>query len=315
MQKTSPKNFHYKNNRFQQLRGFCYTVQLGRMSNAAKKMNLSHGAVSLQIQSLERALGIKLFERDKNKAVLTREGKLFYTHAVPHIYGADEMFEDFISILKKEKSEVVNIAANNVSICHILPKYIKKFEVRNPSVKFEIRNLIKSEAVKRLMNNEVDMLLYSMQLDEIPDELDFIPIVEYQPILLTGKKHKLATKKKVTMNDIKPYQLLKLDSNFVTIPNFERVAQHYGLKTKIDFERANYEILKKFISEDIGVAILSSICLEGEEGKFVSKSLSHYFPKILYGVLIKKGKILQGFAKDFLTMLTTEKLLQAQLVN
>lgn len=309
-----PKQFHYKNNRFQQLRGFCYTVQTGSMSGAAKKMKLSQGAVSLQIQSLERDLGVQLFKRGKNKASLTKEGKMFYVHSVPHIYGADEMFEDFISYLKKEKSKTINIAANNVSICYILPKYIKKFEDKYPEVKFEIRNVTRDEAIKRLLNNEVDMLIYSMQPREIPSELEFIPIVEYKPILLMSKKHPLAKKMKITMSDIKRYSLLKLDSKFVTIPNFDEVAKHYGLKTKIEFESANYETLKKFVKMDIGIAAVSSICLEDEkEPDLVSKSLESYFPQILYGILTKKGKIAQGLLKDFIDLMMHEKLLQAQL--
>ncbi len=308
-----PRQFHYKNNRFQQLRGFCYTVQKGSISAAAKKMKLSQGAVSLQIQSLERDLGVQLFKREKNKVALTKEGRMFYAHSVPHIYGADEMFEDFTALLKKEKSKVITIAANNVSICHILPKYVKKFETKFPETNFEIKNIVKDEAIKRLMDGEVDMLIYSMQLNEIPSELEFIPIVEYQPVLLTKKNHPLAKKQKVTMADIKKYRLLRLDKKFVTIPNFDEVAKHYGLKTKIEFEMANYEILKKFIIEDIGISIISSICLEGEETKyFASKSLETYFPKILYGILIKKGKKPYGLLKDFIDMMTHEKLLQAQ---
>jgi DNA-binding transcriptional LysR family regulator len=255
MPRKTPEQFHYKNNRFQQLRGFCYTVQEGSMSNAAKKMKLSQGAISLQIKSLERDLGVQLFKRDKNKAVLTKEGRKFYISAVPHIYGTDELFEDFISHLKQEKSKTINIAASNVSICHILPKYIRKFEIKHPEVKFEIRNLVKADAIKRLLNNEVDMLLYSMKLDEIPSELDFIPIVEYKPILLTRANHPLAKKKNIKLPDIKRYSLLRLDKKFVTVPNFDDIAKHYGLKTKIEFEMANYEILKKFVKADIGIRI------------------------------------------------------------
>ncbi|NBV06885.1 MAG: LysR family transcriptional regulator [Proteobacteria bacterium] len=314
MTKKISKNFHYKNNRFQQLRGFCYTVQSGSMSAAAKKMGLTQGAVSLQIQSLERDLEVQLFKRDKNKASLTREGRMFYAHSVPHIYGTDEMFEDFISNLKNEKSKTIRIASSNVCICHILPKYIKNFEKKFPETKFEIKNFTKDQAIKDLLSKKVDMLLYSMQLSEIPSELDFIPIVEYQPILLTKKNHPLAKKKKVTMADIKKYKLLRLDKKFVTIPNFDEVAKHYGLKTKIEFEMANYEILKKFIKEDVGIGILSSICLEGEEVvEFASKSLANYFPKILYGILIKNGKNPQGLLKDFIEMMKSGKLLKAQL--
>lgn len=313
MAKESSQQFHYKNNRFQQLRGFCHTVQTGSMSGAAKKMNLSQAAVSLQIKSLERDLGVQLFKRDKNKASLTKEGRMFYVHSVPHIYGADEMFEDFISNLKGKKSKTISIAESNVSICYILPKYVKKFEQKNPGADFEIMNLTRDEAIRRLLSNEVDILIYSMNICEIPSELEFIPIVEYQPILLTCKNHPLAKKKKVKINDLKKYKLLRLDRKFVTIPNFYEVAKHYGLKTKIEFEMANYEILKKFVREDIGIAILSDICLEGEtDNNLVSKSLADYYPKILYGILMKKGKAPYGILKEFVKMMTSEKLLQAQ---
>ncbi len=314
MPKTS-QQFHYKNNRFQQLRGFCYTVQTGSMSSAAKKMKLSQGAVSLQIKALERDLGVILFSRGKNKADLTKEGKMFYAYAAPHIYGTDEMFEDFIAAIKKEKSKTINIAANSVSITHILPKYIRQFETSNPDANFEIRNITKLEAMSRLMNNEVDMLLYSMQVNEIPDELDFIPVAEYKPVLLMSKRHPLSKKREIDMQDIKRYKLLKLDNKFVTIPNFEQVIRHYGLQTKIDFEMGNYEILKSFIREEIGIAALSSICLEGDSNKndYCAKSLEKYFPNILYGILVKKGKKHHGLLSDFIKMLKTDSLIDAHI--
>ncbi len=313
MSKTS-KQIYYKNNLFQQLKGFCYTVQTGSMSSAAKKMSLSQGAVSLQIQSLETKLGVSLFSRDKNKVILTKEGKMFYAHAAPHIHGTEGLLGDFIKKIKQEKFETIRIAANNVSICHILPKYIKKFEIKNPTVKFEIKNLTREDAIARLRNGEVDMIIYSMQPSEVPSELDFIPVVRYQPILLTKKNHPLTKKKKITMRDIKPYKLLRLDRKFVTIPNFDEIVKNYELQTKIEFEMANYEILKKFVREDIGIAILSSICLEGNlENGLEAISLSDYFPKILYGILIKQGKALHGNVKEFVQVMKSEELLQSQL--
>jgi len=115
------------------------------------------------------------------------------------------------------------------------------------------------------------------------------------------------------MSDIKRYNILRLDRKFITIPTFDEVAKHHGLKTKIEFEMANYEILKKFVKEDIGISILSSICLEGEgERDLISKDLSNYFPKILYGIFVKKGKSHYGLLDNFIKMMSNEKLLQAQ---
>jgi DNA-binding transcriptional LysR family regulator len=305
-----PQQFYYKRNRLQQIKGFCYTAQTGSMSKSAKIMGLSQSTVTLQIQSLERDLGFKLFKRDKKKIDLTKEGKMFYSYSIPYVQGIDGLFENFISNLKQDKLKTINIAANTVSICYILPKYIRKFEIKNPEVKFEIKNLVKEDALKRLLSDEVDMLIYSMQPDETPDNLEFIPIAEYEPVLLTRKNHPLAKKSNIKLSDIKNYSLLRLDKKFVTVPNFDDIAKHHGLKTKIEFEMANYEILKKFVKADIGIAIISNICLEGEEEKSLTGTiLTEFFPKITYGILVKKGKMHCGLLKKFIEILKTERLL------
>jgi len=48
------KQFYYKKNRLQQLKGFYYTVRYGSPSKAAVKMNLVQSSLTMQIQSLER---------------------------------------------------------------------------------------------------------------------------------------------------------------------------------------------------------------------------------------------------------------------
>jgi DNA-binding transcriptional LysR family regulator len=303
---------HYKNNRFQQLKGFCNTIRTGSMSEAAKNMSLSQAAVSLQIKSLERDLKLPLFKRHKNKLTPTKEGKMFYAHSVEYMQGLEELYENFSKHIDKEKSRVIDIAANHVSMCHILPKYIKKFEEKYPQVQFKIRNLTKEDALKRLRSNKVDIALYS-DSDKSLDDLKFESIVTYKPILLVSKDHNLAEQENVTLSDIKKYDLLKLDNKFVTIPNFDEITKSLGLKTKIEFEMANYEILKKFIRAKVGIAILSSICLEGEnEPELIVKDLSNFFSDISYGILFKKGKNFSGLLLEFVEMLRTEKLLNVQ---
>ena len=307
-----PKQFYYKRNRLQQIKGFCYTVQSGSMSKSAQKMGLTPSSITLQIQSLERDLGVTLFDRDWKKIKLTAEGEMFYSQSISYVQGIDNLFENFTKISKDRKSKIVSIGGN-VSICYILPKYIKQFETLYPEVKFEIRNLVKQDAIKRLINDEIDILVYSMTQKHLPKELDFIPIVEYHSILLINKDHPLAQKKDINLPDIKKYKLLRLDPQFITVPNFDAVAQCHGLETKIEFEMANYEILKKFVKAGVGIAIVSSICLEDESDQdLVGIDLSEYFPSLTYGIMIKKGKIPHPLLQKFMQMLQESKLLRIQ---
>jgi DNA-binding transcriptional LysR family regulator len=307
-----PNQFHYKNNRFQQLKGFCAAVSTGSISKAARQMNLTQGAVSLQIQSLERDLGVQLLKRENNKISLTKEGKIFYARAAASVEEVGGLFSDFAKYLRYEKSKTINIAANNVSNCYILPKYIHKFETENPEAEFQIRNIPKDEAIKRIKNNDIDFGIYSIADGELPEDFDFLPIVNYRPILLTKKDHPLAKKKNLTLPDIKKYKLLRLDRRFTTIPYFDEIVKTHNLQTKIEFEMANYEILKKFVKAGIGIAIMSNICLEGEEEKDLqARMLIDYFPEIKYGIWFKRGRKFCSLPEQFIKMLTTDKLLQA----
>src|SRR5437660_11824481 len=77
--------YRYKQNRFQQLRGFCYAAATGSISKAAKRMSLSQPAVSQQIQSLESEMAVNLFSRRGSKITLTHDGELLFQMAMPLI--------------------------------------------------------------------------------------------------------------------------------------------------------------------------------------------------------------------------------------
>ncbi len=308
-----PKQFYYKRNRLQQLKGFCYAIQTGSVSEAARKIGLGQSAVTLQIQSLERDLGIKLFKRHKAKIIPTKKGEEFYSHCISCVHQIDSLFENFLKIDKKTEEKIIDIASNHAGISYILPKYLQKFKIKNSDVKFKIRNLSKQECLDRLLSNKIDLFIYPMNVDEIPSEFTFIPIVKYQPILLVKKDHPLAKKKNLTLSDVAKYELVRIDPKLITLPAFEEIIKAHRLKTSFEFEMSDWEILKKFVKADIGVAIISNIILEGDNsGELVGRILTNYFPEMIYGIVVKKGKILDGALKDFINLMTEEKLLQAQ---
>jgi DNA-binding transcriptional LysR family regulator len=306
------KQFYYKRNRIQQLKGFYYAVQNRSISKAAKKMGLTQSAVTLQIQSLERDLGVKLFIRDKQKIILTPEARTLYAQSAHYICGLDELFESFIKNVRGKNSNIIDIASNHAGISYILPKYIKEFHEENPSTKFKIRNLSLDEGLRRLVNDEIDMFIYPMIKDEIPEYLDFTPIVQYQPILLTKATHPLAKKKDLTLKDVSKFELVRIDPKLITLPAFEEIIKAHELHTSFEFEMSDWEILKKFVRADIGVAIISDIILEdGMDKDLVGRPLLNYFPKMTYGVLTKRGKVYNNLLKNFIKSLSSKKLLNA----
>lgn len=297
------KQFYYKKNRIQQLKGFYHAIQEGSISAAAKKMGLTQSAVTLQVQSLERDLGVQLFTRHAQKIIPTQLGKILYAQSSHFIHGIDSIFEGFIDFAKNKENKLIDIASNHAGISYILPKYIKKFMDDNPGVKFSIRNLSKEDCIKRVLNDEIDFFIYPMRNDEIPLDLEFITIAQYEVILLLNKKHPLYKKKNITLRDVSKHNLVRIDQHLITLPAFEEVIKSYNIKTNINFEMSDWEILKKFVKANIGVAIISNIILEGSkegEDNLGQVNLSTYFPKMKYSIIFKKGKIMKPLTKNFM---------------
>src|SRR5574343_1463506 len=87
--KKAHPRFYYKADRLKPLRAFCQTARLGSVSRAAEALYLSQPAVTLQLQALERELGVKLLERSGRRLVPTREGEVLYALAMPLVEGLD----------------------------------------------------------------------------------------------------------------------------------------------------------------------------------------------------------------------------------
>lgn len=295
------KKLYYKNNLIQPLRGFYYTANLGCPSLAAGKMGLSQAAIHQQLKSLEREFNIKLFHRSKNNFSLTKDGEILYNISIKLIHQIDNIFNDFSTKSNYIKNKTLNIGANHVSISYILPEIIKSFQKENPDILLKISNLDKDEGLERLLDGEIDLFLFP--LDKIPSEFDSVNIAQYEPILLVNKCHPLARTKKPKICEIKKYNLLRIDSKFITVPAFEEIVNSHNLKSSIEFENSDWEILKQFVKADLGIAIISNICLSNNndnDNDLISLPLEEYFPRMSYKILFKKSFYNQNKIENFL---------------
>src|SRR5690606_41453382 len=90
MTPASPR-FSYKSDRLKPLRAFCQTVRLGSVSRAAAALFVSQPAITLQLQALERDLGMPLLGRNGRRLLPTREGELLSEMALPLVERIDAL--------------------------------------------------------------------------------------------------------------------------------------------------------------------------------------------------------------------------------
>src|SRR5581483_1209659 len=123
----NPSGYRYKQNRYQQLRGFCHAAMTGSVSQAARRMGRSQPTVTQQIQGLESELGVKLFSRIGSKIKLTHDGELLFEMAQPLIEQMENLDEQFNYRRLEVDEGRVEVAAGSSTILYFLPDYVKAF--------------------------------------------------------------------------------------------------------------------------------------------------------------------------------------------
>lgn len=299
-----PKQFYYKKNRLQQLKGFYYTIQTGSVSKAAEKMGLNQSTITLQIQSLERDLDQKLFDRSKKQIKPNQYGLMFYEMVAQQLNGVDSLYEEFWR-KKNTKFLKINIAAPYVIISHFLPPSIKKFQEQNPQVILGIKNISSDQAVKELQDGEVDMILYPNI--KISEEFYSHTSVKSNPILIMHKTHELAKKRNVTLQDIAKHNVIRIDKELITLPLFEETFKEFKFKTNIEFKNATWEIIKQFVKAKIGLGFVSNLYLTKADTDLAHHDLSKFFPVLDYKLITKNGRNLNSQTREFIKIISDSK--------
>ena len=287
-------------NRLRQLRAFCLAAQSGSISRAAERMCLSQPSVSLLVKALEEKLGSQLFERRGPRILLTEEGQVLLETALPVVEAMDRIPDRFVSRLGAVRSGALDIAAGESTILYLLPDYVKRYTDRYPQVTLRLHNVTGRDGMKMLRNGEVDFAVGSMF--EMPDDITYLPIFTYDPMLITAPDHPLACRPRVSLKDISPYGLILPPRHLSTWRIVDLVFHQHGLDYQVVLEAGGWEVIKKFVALGLGVSIVTSICLTGDE-PLAAMPLNDYFPQRSYGAVMHKGRQLSSRARSFLEIL------------
>ncbi|MDR1076303.1 MAG: LysR family transcriptional regulator [Xanthomonadaceae bacterium] len=294
--------FPYKSDRLKPLRAFCQTVRLGSVSRASEALFVSQPAVTLQLQALERELGVTLFERAGRRLSPTREGQLLYDMVLPLVERLDSLETDFRDKVRGMDAGELRIAANSSTILYLLPKIVENFRARHPEVRLTLHNAITADGTDLLRADAVDLSVGSML--DTPADLSYEPVYRFEQVLIMPPGHALATIPQLTLNDLSPYPLILPPRRQVTWRLVDLVFQQNRVPYSVALEVGGWEVIKQYVTMGMGISIVPTICLtDAERGRIVTRSLSKYFPPRSYGVVVRKGRYLSPQARAFVELI------------
>jgi DNA-binding transcriptional LysR family regulator len=291
--------FRYKQNRLQQLRGFCAVMETKSVSKAAAKLRLTQPTVSLQVQALERELRASLFERRGPRIEVTPEGELLYELARPLVAGLGELDRDFEARRNNVEHGRLSIAAGESTIQYVLPATVQQFAAAYPGISLALNNVTGVSGLQQLRERRVDFCVGPLL--DVPADLEFEPVVAFDPVLITAADHPLSNKRSVTLKQISQHPLILPPRHLSTWRQVELVFLQHGLHYEVRLEMGGWEVIKRYVELGLGISIVVNVCLTGREPLTVIP-VKKYFPQRVYGIVKLKGRLLSPQARHFIDM-------------
>jgi DNA-binding transcriptional LysR family regulator len=288
--------FRYKQNRLQQLKGFCAVVETGSVSKAADRLRLTQPTVSLQVQSLERDLRASLFERRGPKIEITFEGELLYELARPLVEGLTTLDGNFESRRNNVEQGKLAIAAGESTIHYVLPRAVKQFSAKHPGIALTLNNVTGQQGLQQLRDRLVDFCVGPML--DTPSDIAFEPVVAFAPVLIAPLGHRLSKLRKISLRDISRYPLILPPRHLSTWRQVEMVFLQHNLPYEVGLEMGGWEVIKRYVELGMGISIVMSVCLTGRERLEVIP-VDRYFPKRVYGIVQLNTRTLSPQARAF----------------
>jgi LysR family transcriptional regulator, glycine cleavage system transcriptional activator len=116
------------------LRAFEAAARLGRMTDAARELGVTHGAVSRQVRALEDVMGVKLFEGPKNRLVLTEPGVLL----LPELTASLDRMERAVLSVADIETGVLDVSCLGTLTMRWLIPRLHRFQGAAPQIEVRL---------------------------------------------------------------------------------------------------------------------------------------------------------------------------------
>jgi DNA-binding transcriptional LysR family regulator len=262
--------FEMRSLNLDQLRALQAVADGKSFSVAARRLNLSQPAVSLQIRELERRFGVKLIDRLGKQTHVTPPGRELLALSERILQECDNA-ELAMRRYRQGWIGRVRIATTNTALTFLLPPVLRKLSSEHPGIDLHITNLPTRESVEAVLQNRIDLALVSLPVEttqlavtplisermmaifpagarNVPDEVtpDF---VMGQPLLMEHTR--------AALHDLVLLWLSKTRGQ-------PRIPMHLG----------TIEAMKSAVASNLGMSIIPEIAMNGREEEIIVRPLS-----------------------------------------
>lgn len=276
------------------------------ISNAAIALESSQPNVTRQIQGLERALGVKLLVRGRNRLLgFTEVGQAVLdlaTRVVDDVASIQAVAED----ARDEHSGQLRVATSHLHARYTLRDAIKRFAAAHPRVDFQLLQVDANGIAELVEGGDAEIGVST----DAPAERAGLLLLEGEVLarsLIVPMGHALASRKSVALEDLARYPFLGYNPRARNGEVIEQVFREKAIRVRSVVSANDSDVIKAYVVEGLGIAVVPSIALDPTDaGKLHAIDVTGLFPLSRMVISLRKAAYPRRYVTDFIEMLAPE---------
>ncbi|NHM30252.1 LysR family transcriptional regulator [Neobacillus terrae] len=284
-----------------QLKYFVTIAEEGKITTAAKKLNIAQPPLSRQLKQMEEELGVILFDRDNKSLNLTLEGERLLLRAKELLNKLDETMVE-VQELRKDASGILSVGSNLYCASLILSKVVDIRE-KNPGLTFKVWEGETIHLIKMLSKRQIEIAITNSPITE--KSISQMTLESDPYVLVLPEKWTWSGSEQCRLEEIIDLPLILLRPNYglgaygQIVNEFQRL----DLEPNILCECQDLIMLLGLVSSGFGATILplSLLSLHSLRGLRVIQLKDQTLisePKVIW----RKNSYLSKAAKEFLKL-------------
>lgn len=246
------------------LKQFRYLVALadtGHFRRAAERCGISQPSLSVQLQNLETALGMRLVERDRSGVNFTPAGREVANRARRILLEVQGIM-DFSSAAQHGMAGTIRLGVKPTLGPYLLPSVVSALHRQHPDLKLYIR-----EGAPHELANELDRGVHDVILAQLPvSGTNFVTERLFrEPIYLAlAADHPLARQDDITTGDLRDLPILSMSPTYHLHDQVHALCEEFGATLVRDYEGTSLDALRQMVAMEMGATFVPALYVESE---------------------------------------------------
>jgi DNA-binding transcriptional LysR family regulator len=285
-----------------QFQAFVTSARLGSFTRAAKHLNLSQPALTVQIRQLEEAVGVRLFDRSTRMIKLTPIGRELAPKLERVLHEIDAVMVNIKELVCHIKGTVTIGALPSIA-SKLIPSTIAEFQKQYPGIVVRLQDVMAQRLVRLVKEEEVDFGIGTMRMPD-PD-IQFTPLLTDHLGVIFPAGHPLERRRAITLKYLTAFPLILMDPETSVRDLVDRAFESIGEVAVPAFEALYMSTAVALVQAGLGLTIQPSSAMELASSRGLNfRSIRHEGLIRQIGVIQNARRSLSPSAEIFIKMLS-----------